>query len=151
MKLKFRGRAGSLSCDWETFALLRDNVEHYIEHGAPSRRFPALHAIEDAVDRGSMLIDAAALRGEVLNAWYALWKVPVQQAAVSLRTRAIMTNSPDRPLVRGTIRALDVGWELPVHTAASEPVSQAAQPFIEAVLAVTASTVDGDKLEVSCF
>ena len=33
-------------------------------------------------------MDAATLRGEVLSAWAALWKVPLEQAAVSLRTRA---------------------------------------------------------------
>lgn len=150
MKLTFQCRSRSLSCDWKTFALLRDNVQHYIEHGIPSERFSALHAIEEAVDTGQKLLDAATLRGEVLQAWYALWKVPLEDAAVSLRTRAILTRCPDRPAVRCTIRAREVGWDLPIAAAAASPVARAASPFVEAVLAVTETAGDGDELEVRC-
>lgn len=150
MLLTFRDRRTSLSCAWESYALLRDNVQHYMERGSPSDRFSALHAIEAAVDGSRTFVDAATLRDEVLSAWTALWKVPLEQAAVSLRTRAIMTRSGQLPLVRGTVRARDVGWELPIRTAASEPVSQAAQSFVEVVLALTATTGGGETLEVSC-
>ena len=130
--------------------MLRDNVQHYIENGKPSDRFTALHAIEEAVDNGEKVLDAATLRGEVLQAWYALWKIPIEDAAVSLRTRAIMTRSAERPAIRATIVAHDIGWELPVVASAALQIAQVVEPFIETVLAMTETTVDGDQLEVRC-
>jgi hypothetical protein len=150
MLLTFRDRRTSLSCAWESYALLRDNVQHYIERGSPSDRFSALHAIEDAVDGSSTVVDSGTLRGEVLSAWSVLWKVPLAQAAVSLRTRAIMTRCEQLPLVRGTVRARDVGWDLPICTAPSEHVAEAAQAFVEVVLTLTAATAEGEEIEVMC-
>jgi hypothetical protein len=151
MKLLFVGHAGSRACDWSAYALLRDNVQHFIERGEPSERFAALHGIERAVDDGGCFVDAARLRGEALRAWYALRGVPLNEAAVSLRTRAILAGSTEAPAVRGTVRAQQVGWELPVESNEATPVAHAAKRFITAVLALTDRAVDGDRLEIRRF
>lgn len=151
MKLVIEGRAGRRICDWESFALLRDNVQHYIEGGAPSARFAALHEIEHAVDEGERVVDASRLRGEVLRAWTALWKVPLEEAAISLRTRATMTGSAESPSCRGTVPAQQVGWGLPIQAHPSCPVPRAAQSFIRAILALTTTVVDGEELRITCL
>jgi len=151
MKLVIEGRAGKRICDWESFALLRDNVQHYIEGGAPSARFSAMHEIEQAVDEGERIVDASRLRGEVLRAWTALWKVPLEEAAISLRTRALMTGSAEPAPCRGTAPAQQVGWALPVQGPSACPVPRAAQSFIRAILALTTAVVDGEQLRIKCL
>lgn len=151
MKLVIEGRAGTRICDWESFALLRDNVQHYVEGGAPSARFAAMHEIERAVDEGERTVDASRLRGEVLRAWTALWKVPLAEAAISLRTRAIMTGSAEPSPCRGTVPAQQVGWALPVQGHAASPVPRAGQSFIRAILALTPAVVDGEHLRIICL
>jgi hypothetical protein len=148
MKLELSGRAGSVTCDWTSYALLRDNVQHFLEKGTPSGRFAALHTIENAVDIGSGSVDAAGLRGEVLRAWYALWKVGVGDAAVSLRTRAIVTESAGEPPVRGTVVARQAGWNLPERVGGRLRVPEAAKRFVVAVLRLTEQSTDGDRLEI---
>lgn len=148
MQLVLIGSAASCVCEWRDYALLRDNIQHFIERGSPSERFAALHAIEAAVDVGSCEVDAARLRGETLRAWYALWHVRIADAAVSMRTRAILTGSSGQPSIRGTQSARSLGWPLPVAAASSTRVSEAARRFVSAVLRVTEHAVDGDMLEI---
>jgi hypothetical protein len=150
MKLVIEGRAGQRVCDWESYALLRDNAQHFIESGTSSARFCALHEIERAVDCGERVVDAARLRGEVLRAWIALWHVPLEDAAVSLRTRAILTRSRRLPSRRGTVVAAHVGWGVPLAGPSASPLPRVAARFIRAVLALTESSVDGDALRVRC-
>lgn len=151
MKILMIGKAGARACDWRSYALLRDNVQHFIESGEPSVRFQALHGIENAVDKGEFRVDAARLRGEVLRAWCALWKVRLDGAAISLRTRAILTGNADVPSVRGTVPARVAGWSLPVSGTTDAPVPRAAGSFIQSVLAVTDAAVDGYVLQVRCI
>lgn len=148
MKLLLVGRAGAGACDWSGYALLRDNVQHFMEGGEPSERFVALHAIEAAVDSGRCRVEAARLRGEVLRAWYALCRVPFSDAAVSVRTRAILTGSAERPTARGTVRASHTGWRLPGAGGDSAAVAESAKKFVATVLSLTERVVDGDTLEV---
>jgi hypothetical protein len=128
--------------------LIRDTVQHFVERGEPNEYFAALHSIEGAVDGGSCTVEAARLRGEVLRAWYALWAVPLEDAAVSLRTRAILTRSADQPTVRGTVQARRAGWAHPVEARANIPVPVMAKRFVTAVLALTESAVDGEVLVI---
>lgn len=148
MKLILDGHGGARACDWSGYALLRDNVQHFIEEGTPTPRFAALHEIETAVDAGRCSVDAARLRNEVLRAWYMLWAVPLVRAAVSLRTRAILTGSDEVPPVDGTVCAERAGWQLPVDSAGSEPVAGAAKRFVAVVLSVTDQAGKGDVVEV---
>jgi hypothetical protein len=148
VKLILVGEAGSGACDWSSYALLRDNVQHFIEAGESTERFSALHGIERTVDRGACLVDAARLRGEVLRAWYALRDIPLSRAAVSLRTRAILTGSREAPTAQGTVSAHQVGWQLPVDSDGTAQVVEMAKPFVEIVLALTERVVDGDRLQV---
>lgn len=68
MRLMITTSKGSRICDWESYALLRDNVQHFLEQGSRQTRFYGLHALEKAVDEGEQRLGAALLRGEVLRA-----------------------------------------------------------------------------------
>jgi hypothetical protein len=147
MKLVFTSRSGAALCDWESFALLRDNVQHFIEGGSPSGRFSALHEIARAVDGQVCAIDAVKLRLEVLQAWSALLSVSVDNAAVSSRTRAIREGerAPTEPSV--TAPAMD-GELLRFAQHWSTPIPRAAESFVAAVLSLTKAAVAGDVLEI---
>jgi hypothetical protein len=138
-------------CDWESYALLRDNVQHFLEGGEPSVRFPALHAIERAVDNGQETIDAARLRGEVLLAWCSLWNIELEHAAISLRTRAFLTGGAPQAEVRGTLSARSAGWPLPLRGRPQAPIPGVAWRFILTVLTLTETAVDGDTIDVCCI
>jgi hypothetical protein len=148
MKLIVKGREGKRVVDWESYALLRDNVQHFIEQGEPNGRFPALHGIEKAVDRGQYIADAARLRGEVLRAAIALRVVPLGAAALTLRTRAIMTGSSERPAASPTVPAQTACWSLPISGSSFAPIPRIARKFIEAVLAVTETAEEGELLQI---
>jgi hypothetical protein len=149
MKLIVKGAKGKRVFDWGSYALVRDNVQHFIEYGRPNGRFPELHGIEGAVDGGSYVADASRLRGEVLRATAALAAVPLTEAALTSRTRAIMIGSHCAPQPRPSIDARLAGWDLPVSLGSVDaPIPAAAAPFIEAVLSLTSEAVDGDLLQV---
>ncbi len=148
MRLLLSIRGASRVCDWSGYAVLRDNVQHFIEGGQPSERFAALHSLEAAVDSGRAVVDAAKLRGEVMRAWYGLAQKTAQQAALSLRTRAIMTGASSTPSRRGTVVAGCVGWRLPLRVPAESPLRQGSGDFVAAVLELTSAVVDGELIEV---
>jgi hypothetical protein len=149
MKLIVKGVEGKRVFDWGSYALVRDNVQHFIENGQPNGRFPEIHGIEGAVDAGTYVADAARLRGEVLRAMTVLNTVPLNAAAQTSRTRAIMVGSHHRPGASPSVNAHAMGWDLPVSSASADAsVHVAAADFIEAVLSVTSAAVDGDLLQV---
>jgi hypothetical protein len=148
MKLIVKGTEGRRVVDWESYALLRDNVQHFVEHGTPNGRFWALHGIETAVDVGNCVGDAARLRGEVLRAVAALQWIPLQSAAVSERTRAIMRGSVQGPAEGPTVPADEAACELPISENSSTMVPSAARSFVDAVLSLTEQAQDGDWLEI---
>jgi hypothetical protein len=147
MNLLMKATGRSRVCDWASFALLRDNVQHFLECGGVTERFSALHQIERAVDEGVALVEAPRLRGELLRAWCALWGIHLSDAAISLRTRALMTGALPPDGVVGTLVASQAGWQLPVPEGVMR-VPQAAWRFMSQALAITEDAVDGDVIEV---
>lgn len=147
LELRLSGATGERACDWRAYALLRDNVQHYAEQGRPSERFFALHSLEKAVDGGALVVDAARLRGEVLRALSVLRGRSLQDAAISVRTRAKLTGGMVGSL-RGTVRARLMGWEPALGGPAQASITSCASAFVSSVLALTGTAVDGDLLTV---
>lgn len=147
--LVFEGSGRTQSCGWEGYALLRDNVQHYLENGQPSARFSTLHSLEAALDGRATLVNAARLREELLSACQVLWQVPIKHAAISIRTRAILTGASRRPRVRGTVKAQAAGWRLPLSAPDTTPVPLAAELAVSVMLTLTQQAVDGDTLRVT--
>lgn len=148
MHLLLKSRNDSRRVNWSQYALLRDNVQHYLEFGQPQSAFTALHAFEMAVDGARWRMRAKELRHEVQGAWEGLADLKVEQSAVSLRTRAIMTGCEQAPQVRGTIVARMAGWELPVNAPARQSVRELSRDFVEVVLGLTENVTDDDELTV---
>jgi len=137
MWLIFRSRSGICSVEWAHYALLRDNVQHYLESAPGTEKFQALHAIERAVDGRARYVRAAQLRCEIQRAWSALNGLPLCESAVSLRTRALLNLQSSPPVARWTIKASLAGWPLPVDGDGAKPLRDYLQHFVEALLALT--------------
>lgn len=107
-------RIRMLRCDGVACALLRDNVQHYLENGAPSGRFWAMHALADTrwAERAEIL-NPLELACELDVAWPCLRKIPIELLAISIRTRAALSSAGLPPDVRGTILYRLVQWPLP--------------------------------------
>ena len=148
MRLLISGRGASRACAWESYALLRDNIQHFVEGGSPSGRFSALHSLARAVDEGSCTVDAVRLRLEALHIWTALGNVLLEDAAISSRTEAVSAGNSLAPSLSQTKVASQGGLAVPVSAPVGTPLPQAARDFVEAVLAVTAAAAAGDQLEV---
>ncbi len=148
MKLLLRNSQQEGHVEWSQYALLRDNVQHYLEFGEPRNSFTALHTVERAVDGERRRVRAQELRHEVQHAWEALAGVTLEESAVSLRTRAIMTGCDRAPQVRGTVVARLAGWELPVQGLARQPLRDLMRDFVEVVLSLTENAGREDDLMV---
>ena len=123
-------------------------MQHFVEGGVQSGRFSALHSIARAVDGDSCVVDAVRLRLEVLQAWSALWPVPVESAAVTTRTRAVRRGRPVPAAGSVTERAIAEIDLVPFASQASLPIPKAAEAFVTTVLSLTKTAVAGDELEV---
>jgi hypothetical protein len=148
MKLVIESPRGTTQVAWSDFALLRDNVQHYLESSPDAQRYVNIHAFERAVDRGSAVVDALQLRSEVQRAWDGLKGLELGDSAVSLRTRAILTGCAEAPPVRGSVLARHAQWELPVQAADSASVQSAVRSFVTAILEATDYAADGENLRV---
>jgi hypothetical protein len=148
VRLVVISQRGKETCDWGSYALLRDNVQHFVEGGQRSGRFRALHQVATAVDRGTCTVDAVQLRVEVLKAWSALQRVRLGSAAVSSRTLAIRKGKSVPPRDAVTRRVRRRTALLPVSGSRSTRVPTAARSFMAAVLCLTSSATAGETLEI---
>jgi hypothetical protein len=136
MRLQFKTSKGTQYLEWAHYALLRDNVQHYLESGPRRASFNELHAVEHAVDGEPKYLHALELRRELQLAWAALANLPLSRSAISLRTRALLTGT-ETPLVRGTLQASALGWALPVQADENRPLRDVVAPFVESLLVLT--------------
>ncbi len=90
----------SLSCDSAAVGLLRDNVEHFLEHGTIGARFPLIHALADvARGTGPVCLEPSAFRTELLAGWDGVWRVPTREIVVSPKTQALLGAQQHGPLL----------------------------------------------------
>lgn len=148
MDLIFQTHQHMTRVSWSHYALLRDNVQHYLESGPGQPTYSALHAIERAVDGEVERVRALELRRELQRAWRALADIRLAESAVSLRTRAILSGFTPPP-VRGTFPARLSGWPLPVAGDERDSLRQHLECFVEGLLALTDHASVTDELTVS--
>lgn len=132
--------------EWRDYAILRDNIQHYIEGGAPSADFECLHGFERAVDEGQHRVNAVALRAEVQRAWYELRRVHVCHSAISRRTHAIVAELPVLPLERSTRRRELAERLRTVPGREAMRLQEVVEPFVTGILRVTQNAQQGDEL-----
>ncbi|MBS2022340.1 MAG: hypothetical protein JST92_08010 [Deltaproteobacteria bacterium] len=91
MSLDFQGPRGSIEQRWIIYALLRDNVQHHLEGGRQGDGFQALHGLQLALGGRPVSVSARRLHDELLKAQRELPAKPIDQLAVSGRTRAVIS------------------------------------------------------------
>jgi hypothetical protein len=112
MSLTFHGPHGAFERRWIVYAMLRDNVQHHLEGGAPTEAFSALHALGSALSRGEVTVPARKLHSE-LTQTHRLLERPIDDLAVSIRTRAICSLLFPLPNLHATELASVAEWTVP--------------------------------------
>lgn len=114
MSLSFSTPRGSVEQRWIIYALLRDSVQHHLEGGAPTEGFRHLHSIAEALGGKRVVVPARALRDELLRAQAALSGRPLEDLAISARTRAVLSLSWPPPERRETLLVSEWGGSIPL-------------------------------------
>ncbi|HVJ16992.1 MAG TPA: hypothetical protein VM686_16235 [Polyangiaceae bacterium] len=115
MRLSVVGADLTTECDWERCTTLRDNVQHHLEAGLPSGRFPAIHTLADRCwATADVTFKAAQLRDELAEAWPVLRDLGIERLAIGIRSRAALTRAKAAPKVRGTVLLRLTGWKSPL-------------------------------------
>jgi hypothetical protein len=149
MSLCFVGPSGSVEHPWIAYALLRDNVQHYLEEGRPSRAFEATHSIADALGGGRVVLQARTLRGELERARKALAGRPIADLAIGPRTRGVIDHTWPPPGAGGTALLGDErGKIVPWLSPAAANLDQVFGPLIRSLLEITRESEEGDVVEV---
>jgi hypothetical protein len=140
MIVSFSGPGGGFWTGAEQVLLFRDNVQHHLQSGVPLPGYAIIHAIADAVSApGSQSFSAAELWGEVSLAFRRIRHLECRDFAMSIRTRAILTNVPVLPDVRGTALVRLTGWHVPMATANASTLGDVFQSLVTRLGIFTAS------------
>jgi len=138
MDVTFSAPLGDFRVRYESALLFRDNVQHYLQAGRPTPGYPLIHAIADAPLVGEILqIKASCLWGEVSHAFEQIRSISIAGLAVSIRTRAILTNTQALPVVRGTILLRFTGWKLPPIAPGALTIGERFHDFVDKLAVVT--------------
>ncbi len=148
MSLAFTGPGGSTERRWIVYALLRDNVLHHLEGGAPSPRFTALHEVAAALGGGVVSVKALQIRAELEAARDALLGLPVDELAVSLRTRAALTLGWPPAEGSDTLLLSEVGLSLPIVEGANT-LDDIFGTLVRELIQLTEGAGESDVVEVA--
>ena len=147
MSLAFHGPSGSFERRWIVYAMLRDNVQHHLEHGTRGTEFPHLHALGEALIRGEVSVPALELRRE-LERVSDMLRRPIEDLAVSVRTRSIQMLRFPVPTKGETVLASDIGWEAPFPLEGAPTLDDAFGSLVAELLRVTDAATDSDLVTV---
>lgn len=147
MSLSFFGPSGSFERRWIVYAMLRDNVQHHLEGGTPSPAFAALHAVSDALAHGETTVSARTLREQVERA-RPLTEKPIDELAVSLRTRAVCSLHFPLPETRGTSLASRVDWPTSNVTAGAKTLGDLFGDLVSELLRITEGAGESDLVTI---
>jgi hypothetical protein len=140
MIIRFSGPRGGFWTGAEQVLLFRDNVQHHLQSGIPSPGYALIHATADVVSSSEpQSFSAADLWGEVSLAFRRIRHLGCREFAMSIRTRAILTNARVLPEVRGTALVRLTGWHVPMATADALTLGDVFQSFVTRLDIFTAS------------
>lgn len=148
MSLLFQAPGGTFEQRWIYYAMLRDNVQHHLEGGAPSEAFSALHAIARVLSAGRVVVPAARLRGELERARDEVLALPMSEFAVSLRTNAVISVTWPLPERRDTMLIRDASsTNIPIDPG-MKTLGDAFGHLVVSLLKVTGGAAADDVVEV---
>jgi len=90
MSLSFTTEEGAVEIRWIVYALIRDNVQHYLEAGASASRFETIKQISAALGGPPVSLSASRLAEELAVVERDLLPRPIAELAITARTRAVI-------------------------------------------------------------
>ena len=147
MSLAFFGPHGSLEARWIVYALLRDNVQHYLEGGSPSEKFAEIHQISEALVQDRIRVNAARLRSQLEQAKVALFDRPAADIALSGRTRAVLSADWPPKTLETTV-AGKAELSIPMLHAGIRTMAEAFGNLVNELLEITEGVGENDWVEV---
>jgi len=149
MQLSVVGAELTTECDWELCTALRDNVQHHLENGIPSGRFPAIHALADRCwASAAVSVSAGQLRAELARAWPVLAALGVERFAMGIRSRAALTGAHAAPTIRGTVLLRLTGWKPPLKLASAKTLSDVFAGLVPPIMEFCRRAGDAAVIEV---
>ena len=139
MNIVFSGPFGDFGIGGAHALLFRDNVQHHLQGGLPGPGYPLIHAIADAPLSGDVVrLGPGDFWEELSHAFESIRATGIDDLAVSIRTRAILTDRR-APIVRGTVLARLTSWRLPVVTTGALTLGDFFGEFVENLRRLTRS------------
>lgn len=146
MSLSFRGPTGTEEYRWLAYALLRDNIVHYLAKGPDE--YPCIREAAMALGGKTVTVPARALRAEIEAAQDALLSRPIEELAVSIRTRAmLMLEWPLPPQALETSLAAEMGWSSPLLQGA-KTLDDVFGYVVRGLLAITENAKEDSRVQV---
>ncbi len=146
MSLTFSGPGGSAERRWIVYALLRDNVQHHLEGGESSGKFPQLDKISDALGAKSARVSAKGLAEELSRARQIVER-PIEDLALSSRTVAVVSHFWPPPTDKKTRLASEHQVTIPFVMGA-ETLGDVFGSFIDELIVVATGGKDDAEVEV---
>ena len=135
---------------WIIYALMRDNIQHYLEQGSASGEFEAIHLVDNVLGGQAVHLDAQRLRAELWRAQAGLAARPISDLAVSAKTLAVVEGTwpvqrqPSTTLAKDSLATL-VPWLSPD----TRTLDQVFGNLIRSLLSITSDAGPRDVVEVS--
>ncbi len=146
MSISLIGPKGTYEFPWIRYALLRDNILHYLEHGVCTPAFTETYKIGISIGGSPALLSAQKLREEISRA-QALCLLPIDKLAISARTLAVLRFESSLPEGPPT-RVVGVDLNLPWLSNKSQQLSDVFGDLVTALLEITEGASDSDTVEV---
>lgn len=147
--MSFTGPKGWIEQRWIVYALLRDNVQHHLEGGAPSKDFEALHSFASVLGGARVCVSAARLRDELTRAKRDLCARPIDDLAISLRTRSVIALSWPPPDRVETSLVKDSSSSIPMLGGNARSLDDVFGHLVDGLLRITEGASDVDVVEVN--
>lgn len=148
MSMTFIGPSGTCEFPWIQYALLRDNIFHYLERTQPAGAFPELRRAGEALGGRTVATSALRLRDEAARA-QALCTLAVEKLAISSVTKGILLmhadpqSSPELPT-----EVVGLKIELPWLGGEAKSLGDVFGNLIAGLLDITRGAKDTDQVEV---
>lgn len=147
MSISFIGPAGSFETPWIRYALLRDNVMHHLDGGAPSLKFISLYSIAGSLGGSHIMLSARKLRAEIDEVVTHLSSIPSSQLMISTRTQAVFRFEPLLP-VNPSTEFLPNSVSFPWLDASAETLGEIFRNTLSNLQRITENCSEQDQVEV---
>lgn len=148
MSLSFVAKNRAFERRWIVYALLRDNVQHHIEHSSPDPRVSVIHAIAGALGKDQLELDAIQLRDALLLVRQEVLTKGIEELAVSVRTRAVSTGAYPPPSSTETALVNSMEWSPPFQLQGAKTLDDVLGSFVDELLQVIGPPTEGDTVKI---